>query len=261
MTTTMSQYTAPGLDDLAGSVALVTGATSGIGRATAHALTARGARVLVHGRNQDRAEQVVAAIRSAGGDAEVVLGELGDPLAVQSLARSAVELGYGHVDILVNNASLFPIGGLTPATPVEDIDAAFAVNVRTPFLLVAALAPAMAARGHGAIVNVLSTAGALGVAGLGLYGATKAALALLTRSWAAEFGPSGVRVNAVSPGPTSTPGTAATMAFIEQIAAQAPAGRVAAPDEIAAAISYLAGPGASFVQGAVLAVDGGRTAI
>lgn len=100
----------------------------------------------------------------------------------------------------------------------------------------------------------------LGIAGLGLYGATKAALRLLTRSWAAEFGPSGVRVNAVSPGPTSTPGTAATMAFIEQIAAQAPAGRVAAPDEIAAAISYLAGPGASFVLGTVLAVDGGRTA-
>lgn len=261
MTTTTSQNTSPGLDDLVGLVALVTGATSGIGRATASILAARGARALVHGRNQDRGEQVVAAIRSAGGDAEVVLGELGGPLAVRSLARRAVELGYGHVDILVNNASLFPIGGLTPATPVEDIDAAFAVNVRTPFLLVAELAPAMAARGHGAIVNVLSTAGEIGIAGLGLYGATKAALALLTRSWAAEFGPSGVRVNAISPGPTSTPGTAATMAFIEQIAAQAPVGRVAAPDEIAAAISYLAGPGASFVQGAVLAVDGGRTAV
>lgn len=95
MSTTTSRNMSPDLDDLVGLVALVTGATSGIGRAASHALTARGARVPMHGRNQDRAEQVVAAIRLAGGDAEVVLGELGDPLAAQSLARSAVELGEG----------------------------------------------------------------------------------------------------------------------------------------------------------------------
>jgi len=261
MTTTTSQNTSPGLNDLVGSVARVTGATSGIGRATAYALAAGGARVLVHGRNQDRGEQVVAAIRSAGGDAEVVLGELGDPLAFRSLARRAVELGYGHVDILVNNASLFPIGGLTLATPVDDIDAAFAVNVRTPFLLVAELAPAMAARGHGAIVNVLSTAGELGIAGLGLYGATKA-----------RPGPAdpimGRRVRPIrGPGERHQPRPHQHtrdrydhgIHRADRRSSTSGAGRC--PDEIAAAISYLAGPGASFVQGAVLAVDGGRTAV
>ncbi|HEX6518807.1 MAG TPA: SDR family oxidoreductase, partial [Streptosporangiaceae bacterium] len=109
--------------------------------------------------------------------------------------------------------------------------------------------------------NVLTTVAQLGVAGLGLYGASKAALGLLTRSWAAEFGPQGVPVNAVSPGPARTRETAQSIAFLERIAAQAPAGRVATPDEIASAISYLAGPGASFVQGTVLTVDGGRTAV
>jgi NAD(P)-dependent dehydrogenase (short-subunit alcohol dehydrogenase family) len=243
-------------ENLTGSVALVTGATSGIGRATAVTLAGRGAHVLVHGRNAARADEVVAEIGEAGGKAEVLLGDLGTVDDVRSLADRA-----GHVDILVNNASLFPIGGLTPQTPAADINAAFAVNVRAPFLLVAALAPAMAARGHGAIVNVLSMVAELGVPGLGLYGASKAALGLLTRSWAAEFGPLGVRVNAVSPGPTRTRGTAGSIEFIEQIAAQAPAGRVAGPEEIAAAIAYLAGPDASFTHGAVLAVDGGRTAI
>ena len=253
--------TSQNIEDLAGTVALITGATSGIGRATAVALADRGARVLVHGRNAARGSEVVAAIRDAGGNAEVLLGDLAVPDDVRSVAKQAVELGGGQVDILINNASLFPIGGLTPQTTVDDVDAAFAVNVRAPFLLVAELAPAMAVRGHGAIVNVLSMAAQLGVAGVGLYGASKAALGLLTRSWAAEFGPYGVRVNAVSPGPTDTPGTAQLLGHLEQLAAQAPAGRLATADEIAAAISYLAGPGASFVQGAVFAVDGGRSAI
>jgi NAD(P)-dependent dehydrogenase (short-subunit alcohol dehydrogenase family) len=261
MTTQTAQNPSSNTDDLAGAVALVTGATSGIGRATALALAARGARVLVHGRNASRGDQVISEIRGNDGDAEVLLGDLVAPAGVHSLARRAVELGGGHVDILVNNAGLYPIGGLTAETLAEDIDAAFAVNVRAPFLLVAELAPAMAARGQGAIVNVLTTVAQLGVAGLGLYGASKAALGLLTRSWAAEFGPQGVRVNAVSPGPTSTRETPQSIAFLERIAAQAPAGRVATPDEIASAISYLAGPGASFVQGTVLTVDGGRSAV
>jgi NAD(P)-dependent dehydrogenase (short-subunit alcohol dehydrogenase family) len=119
----------------------------------------------------------------------------------------------------------------------------------------------MAQRGHGAIVNVSTIVAQFGVVGLGLYGSTKAALTLLTKAWAAEYGPSGVRVNAVNPGPTRTEGTAQFGDFIEQLASAAPAGRVAAPEEIAAAIAYLAIEEASFVQGTALDVDGGRRAV
>jgi NAD(P)-dependent dehydrogenase (short-subunit alcohol dehydrogenase family) len=124
------------------------------------------------------------------------------------LARAALEAGEGRVDVLVNNAAAYPPGGMTADITAEVVDAAFATNVRAPYLLMRELAPGMAGRGHGAVVNLVSTAASVGIPGLGLYGASKAALAQLTRAWAAEFGPQGVRVNAVSPGPTSTEGTA-----------------------------------------------------
>jgi len=130
-----------------------------------------------------------------------------------------------------------------------------------PFVLVGELAPKMAQRRSGAIVNVSSMVSEFGMQGLALYGSSKAALDLLTKAWAGEFGPSGVRVNAVSPGPTRTEGTVAMGEGIDQLAAMAPAGRAASPDEIAAAIAYLASDEASFVHGAILAVDGGRNAV
>ena len=247
------------MTDLIGTTALVTGATSGIGRAVAVALAGRGAHVIVTGRDATRGDDVVATIRASGGKADFLAGDLATADAVRTLAREAIALGGGHVDILVNNAGLFPAGP-TAATTAEDIDHVYAVNVRAPFLLVAELAPAMAARGAGSIVNVLTMAARFGVAGMALYGSSKAALMLLTKAWAAEFGPSGVRVNAVSPGPTHTEGTAKFGDGIYELAALAPAGRPAAPEEIAAAITYLAGPAASFVHGAVLDVDGGRDA-
>jgi len=153
--------------DLAGAAALVTGATSGIGRAAARSLARRGAHVLVSGRD---------------------------------------------------------------------------------------------AAGRGSVINVLTMVAHFGVAGMALYGSSKAALTLLTKAWAAEFGPSGVRVNAVSPGPTRTEGTEVMGDQLDQLAALAPAGRPAAPEEIASAIAYLASDEASFVHGAVLDVDGGRHA-
>jgi NAD(P)-dependent dehydrogenase (short-subunit alcohol dehydrogenase family) len=248
--------------DFIGTTALVTGATSGIGRAIAVSLAGRGAHVIVSGRDRARGDAAVASIRSAGGKADFIASELDDPAAVRALAREAAELGGGHVEILVNNAAIYPPGsGLTPDTTDADIDSACAVNVRAPFILVAELAPAMAARGQGVIVNVLSTAGDLGVPGMALYGSTKAALGLLTKAWAAEFGPSGVRVNAVSPGPTRTEGTQRFGGGLDHLASLAPAGRVAAPEEIAAAVTYLAGQDATFVQGAILNVDGGRRAV
>ena len=245
--------------NLAGTTALVTGATSGIGRATAVDLARRGAHVLVSGRDPVRGEAVVATIREAGGKADFIAADLADGDSVRALARRATELGGGHVDILVNNAGVFPFGPTQGASD-QDIDTVYAVNVRAPFILVGELAPAMAARGKGAVVNVLTMVASFGVAGMALYGSSKAALSLLTKAWAAEFGPQGVRVNAVSPGPTRTEGTEPMGSQLDQLASLAPAGRPAAPEEIAAAISYLASDQASFVHGAVLDVDGGRNA-
>ncbi|MEU4928767.1 SDR family NAD(P)-dependent oxidoreductase [Streptomyces yokosukanensis] len=246
--------------DLAGRVALVTGATSGIGAATATLLAERGAHVLVAGRDASRGESVVAGIRAHGGKADFLAADLRDAASARQLARQATELGGGRVDILVNSAGIFPFGPTAQASP-EDVDAVYDLNVKVPFHLVAQLAPAMAERGRGAIVNVSTMVAEYGVAGMALYGSSKAAVNLLTKAWAAEFGPHGVRVNAVEPGPTRTEGTAAMGENLDALAAQAPAGRPAEAREIAEAIAYLAGDAASFVQGAVLPVDGGRTAV
>ncbi|MEU7305984.1 SDR family NAD(P)-dependent oxidoreductase [Streptomyces sp. NPDC007206] len=246
--------------DLAGRVALVTGATSGIGAATAALLTERGAHVLVAGRDTSRGETVVAAVRARGGKADFLAADLRDAASARQLAQKAAELGGGRVDILVNSAGIFPFGPTAQASP-DDVDAVYDLNVKAPFHLVAQLAPAMAERGHGAIVNVSTMVAEYGVAGMALYGSSKAAVNLLTKAWAAEFGPRGVRVNAVEPGPTRTEGTAAMGEALDALAAQAPAGRPAEAEEIAEAIAYLVSDAASFVQGAILPVDGGRTAV
>ncbi len=245
--------------DLSGNTALVTGATSGIGRATALELARRGARVLVSGRDAERGQAVVGKIRADGGEAEFLKADLGDADSTRDLARLALQLA-GSVDILVNNAGIFPFGP-TAEAKLDTFHDVYATNVRAPFILVGELAPKMADRGKGAIVNVSSMAGDFGIAGMALYGSSKAALNLLTKAWAAEFGPMGVRVNAVSPGPTRTEGTAGFEDGVAQLAAAAPAGHPATPQEIADAIVYLASDNASFVHGAVLPVDGGRTAV
>ena len=135
------------------------------------------------------------------------------------------------------------------------------VNVKVPFFLVAELAPAMAARGKGSIINVTTMVAQFGQPGMALYGSSKAALVLLTKAWAAEYGPSGVRVNAVSPGPTRTEGTAPMGEALDQLAAATPHGKPGTPDDSAAAITYLTTDDAAYVHGAILPVDGGRTAV
>ncbi|MFJ7288535.1 SDR family NAD(P)-dependent oxidoreductase [Curtobacterium sp. AB451] len=242
------------------TTALVTGSTSGIGRATAERLAAQGMHVVVSGRNAERGDEVVRGIRAAGGAADFVRADLRDATSAKELAEAALAIGDGRVDVLVNSAGIFPFGA-TADTTSDGFDEVYDINVKAPYFLVAALAPGMAERGAGAIVNVTTMVAEFGAAGMGLYGSTKAALVLLTKSWAAEFGPAGVRVNAVSPGPTRTEGTAAMGESLDQLAAAGPAGRPGTAGEIAEAIVFLATDAASFVHGAVLPVDGGRIAV
>jgi NAD(P)-dependent dehydrogenase (short-subunit alcohol dehydrogenase family) len=243
------------MQELSGQRALVTGGTSGIGRATAEALAREGARVLISGRSVARGAEAVAAIRADGGEAEFVRADLESPADVHALAERAAE-----VDILVNNAGVFPVGA-THEVSEATFDETFAVNVKAPFLLTAAIAPKMVARGGGTVINVTTMVAEFGMAGLSAYGASKAAVALLTKAWAAEYGPKGVRVNAVSPGPTTTPGTDAMGAGFAAIISTIPLGRAADPKEIAEAIVFLASGRASYVNGAIIPVDGGRVAV
>ena len=242
------------------ATALITGGTSGIGRATANKLAQLGIHVLVVGRNAERGSKTVDEIRAAGGQADFISADLRDAASVRTVAKKAIELGNGHVDILINNAGIYPFGPTHEMTE-EQFDRVFSINVKVPYFLVAELAPLMAKRGKGAIVNLSTMVADYGAPGMSLYGSSKAAINLLTKTWAAEYGPRGVRVNAVSPGPTLTEGTEAMAEGLEQLAAQGPAGRPATADEIAEAIVFLATERASFIYGAKLAVDGGRTAV
>jgi NAD(P)-dependent dehydrogenase (short-subunit alcohol dehydrogenase family) len=235
--------------------ALVTGGTSGIGRAVAERLAREGAEVIVSGRDRARGNEVVAAIESTGGKARFVAADLASFEDVRRLAEEA-----GPVDVLVNNAGIFP-GGPTDQLSEADFDATIAVNVKAPFFLTATIAPKMAARGGGSIISISTMAATIGMNGLSAYGASKAAIESLTKAWTAEYGPAGVRVNVVAPGPTRTPASAAMGEMFDVLAATTPAGRGASPDEIAAAVAFLASDDASFVYGAILPADGGRVAV
>jgi NAD(P)-dependent dehydrogenase (short-subunit alcohol dehydrogenase family) len=234
-------------------VALVTGATSGFGREVARKLAAEGFSVLVHGRDASRGAVVVREIAEAGGHARFIGADLTRLDAVRRLAEDA-----GEVDVLVNNAGFSWFGPTADLDPAV-FDQMFAANVRAAYYLVAAIAPGMAKRGSGNIINLGSMAGQIGLAGGAAYSATKAALAAMTRSWAAEFSPRGVRVNTVAPGPAYTEGAAPER--ITALGDTTLLARAAQPAEIAEIVAFLASPKAAYITGAVIPVDGGRTAV
>jgi NAD(P)-dependent dehydrogenase (short-subunit alcohol dehydrogenase family) len=238
-------------NNLDGQRALVTGATSGIGRAIALQLARDGAEVVVHGRDDARGAGTVEEITTHGGKASFVAADLGDAADVQWLASVV-----GDVDILINNAGI-ALFVPTAEFEVSEFDRMFASNVRAPFFLVAAFAPGMVARGHGSIVSLSSMAGGVWLAGGAGYGATKASLEAMTRAWAAEYSASGVRINAIAAGPVYTPASGRTEALGETT----PMHRAAQPEEIAEVVAFLASPRASYITGTTVAVDGGRRAV
>ncbi len=241
---------------LAGRRALVTGSTGGLGVAIAKALATEGAFVVVSGRDKTRGDTVVADIRSAGGDGVFVAADLGaGGAAARHLAEAA-----GRIDILVNNAATLLMPSPTADISEQELRDVFGVNVFAPFLLTGALAPRMVAQGGGAIVNIGSITGLRGSSGSAVYSANKAAIHSFTQSWADEYGPHGVRVNAVAPGPIGTERQAEFADHIAPTLNRLPSRRVSTPEEVAAAVVFLAGDDAANIHGTVLSVDGGWAA-
>jgi len=246
--------------NLSGRTAIVTGSTSGIGRATARDLARRGASVIVTGRDRERGRAVVDEILAEGGWADFVTADLSAPpeelRATAGAWRKALD---GRVDILVHNAALCPpVDSLTLTD--SDLEATLAVNIRAPHVLTAAIAPTMIANGGGFIVVIGSWMAGIGHPFVGLYSATKAAEMQLARSWAAEFGPRGIRVNVVSPGVTRTPINQGADEVAERMTAGTPAGAPGQPEHVAAAVAWVVSDEAAYLHGSVIDVDGGITA-
>jgi NAD(P)-dependent dehydrogenase (short-subunit alcohol dehydrogenase family) len=244
---------------LKGIIALVTGSTSNIGRAIAEEFAAEGAQVVVTGRDSARGNAVVDSVRLQGGEATFLPHDLdGSADGSRVLAARAATV-YGPIEVLVNNAGIYPPGG-TLAIDDATFDRIIGVNVKAPYFLTAAIVPTMAEAGRGVVINLGSWGARLGIPAGTAYASTKGAMETLTRAWAAEFGPLGIRVNAISPGVTfesSTP----TAELAGPMMASSPLGGLVSPGSVARAAVFLASEDAADIHGTVLDVDGGRSSV
>ena len=246
--------------DLTGLTAVVTGASSGIGRAIAEALAEAGANIVLVGRDASRLQETAALVQARGVAAEMVTVELTDDDAPQTIVDAAIKR-FGSLNILVNCAGIFePMPFDTQ--PLESFDRQMTINVRVPFALTQAALPYL--KPNGAVVNISSIAGYAGFPLSAAYCATKGAVELMTRALGTELGPLGVRVNCVAPGNIRTPMNAhqfaASREYEKSLEDRTPLGRIGETEDIAAAVVYLCSPAAKFVNGASWLVDGGWAA-
>ncbi|MEV6867349.1 SDR family NAD(P)-dependent oxidoreductase [Streptosporangium subroseum] len=241
-----------------GQIALVTGGTSGIGREVCLALAAEGATVVVSGTDEARGTATCEAARELGGTARFAMARLECVEDCQRLVDGVLKED-GAIDVLVNAAGVFDVIP-TPEVSEAAWDRMLDINLKGLFFTGQRALAAMATRGSGVVVNVSSIGALIGAPGIAAYCASKGGVEALTRAWAIEFAPDGVRVNAVVPGNVETPMNAELMAQPDYLAAiieRTPLGRNGHPQEIARSVVFLAGPGAQFVTGASLVVDGG----
>ena len=245
------------MNNLANKTALVTGASRGMGRATALALAAAGARVVVHyGRNADEAKSVVDQIRAAGGRADALAADLSAPDGAHALAAQVRNLIGNRLDIIVANAGISKAAAIEEMT-VKDFDNLFAVNVRSPYFLVQQLLPIL---GNGGSIVFLSSLGAHAAVGaLSAYAATKGAIDTLVKYFAAALGPRGIRVNAVAPGVIDTDMSSFTKTEDGRATVQGMQAlkRIGQPDDVASVIAFLASEDARWISGDTIHVDGG----
>lgn len=247
------------MSNLAGKVVIITGASRGIGAAAARVVAAQGASVVLAARDEQALERLVADIARLGGEATAVATDVADEVAVDRLVAATLDR-YGSLHGAFNNAGSghrpTPLAAIDPATFERTLD----VNLRGVFLCLRAELPELAP--GGAIVNMSSTAGLSGAPGMGAYSAAKHGVIGLTQTAALDYGPKGIRVNAIAPGPILTEGgIGAASADIQQRAAELlPLKRLGTPDEVAQVAAWLLSDAASFVNGATIAIDGGKLA-